>query len=63
MIPNDTITIQQASVFFLAFFTICVGLGVWLGRIFSHWRIKKLLSRIELLKLEANSGRPVYLRG
>ena len=61
MNTDDTIIIQNAYTFFWCFFIFCVGLGIWLGCIFSKWRIKKLLSRIELLKLEANSGRAVRI--
>jgi hypothetical protein len=45
--------------FFLVFFFGTLTLGAWLGYRFSQWQIKRLLSRIELLKLEVQMGRPI----
>ena len=36
--------------FFFAFFALSVALGAWLNHLFVGWRVKKLQSRIELLK-------------
>ncbi len=44
--------------FFLAFFLATFTLGAWFGYSLSQWRIYRLLSRIDLLKLEVGMLRP-----